>query len=91
MAVPRHLQNHALWSRILKYSVKPYVTGPLTKCYFSESLFMWVLTHDKIYKLTIVSVRSAMVSRFCVRPASRRWFLEIIQAVTMQHDPFDAM
>jgi hypothetical protein len=32
----------------LKCSVKPYVTMPLTKCYFNEFLFMQVLTHDKI-------------------------------------------
>jgi hypothetical protein len=29
-------------------SVKSYVTGPSTKCYFNECLFMRVLTHDKI-------------------------------------------
>ena len=28
--------------------VKPYVTGPSTKCYFNEFLFMRILTHDKI-------------------------------------------
>ena len=39
-AIPRHLQNHGLWSRIFKCSVKPYVTGPSTKCYFNEFLFM---------------------------------------------------
>ena len=37
-----------------------------------------------------VSVRSAMVSRFCVKPTSKRWFLKVVQ-VTMKHDPFDAM
>jgi hypothetical protein len=37
-----------------------------------------------------VSVRSAMVSRFCVRPTFKRWSLKIIQ-VTMNHDPFNAM
>ena len=37
----------------------------------------------------VVSVRSAMVSRFCVRPTSKRWFLKVVQ-VTMKHDPFDA-
>ena len=31
-AVPRHLQNHVVWSRTLKFSVKSYVTGPSTKC-----------------------------------------------------------
>ena len=45
--VIRRPQNHVVWSRILKCSVKPYVTGPSTKCYFDEILFMWVLTHDK--------------------------------------------
>ena len=38
----------------------------------------------------LVNVRSAMISRFCVRPTSKRWHLKIIQ-VTMKHDPFDAM
>jgi hypothetical protein len=37
----------------------------------------------------VVSIRSAMVSRFCVRPTYKRWFLKIDQ-VTMKHDPFDA-
>jgi hypothetical protein len=32
----------------LKCSAKPCVTGPSTKCYFIEFLFMRVLTHDKI-------------------------------------------
>ena len=31
-----------------------------------------------------------MVSQFCVRPTSNRWFLTIIQ-LTMKHDSFDAM
>jgi hypothetical protein len=37
-----------------------------------------------------MSVGSAMVSRFCVRPSSKRWFLKIVQ-VTNKHDSFDAM
>ena len=47
-AVPRHLQNHIVWSRIFKCSVMSYVIGPSIKCYFNEVLFMRVLTHDKI-------------------------------------------
>ena len=35
----RHLQNRVLWSQTLKCSVKSYVTGPSTKCYFDEFLF----------------------------------------------------
>jgi hypothetical protein len=31
-----------------------------------------------------------MVSRFYVRPTSKRWFFKIVQ-MTMKHDPFDAM
>ena len=38
----------------------------------------------------VVSFRSAMVSQFCVRPTSKRWFLKITQ-VTMKPDPLDAM
>ena len=38
----------------------------------------------------VVSVRSAMVFRFCARHVSKRWFLKITQ-VTMKHDPLDAM
>ena len=40
-------------------------------------------------ELKVVSVRSAMVSRFCVRPTSKMWFLKIVQ-VTKIHDPIDA-
>ena len=47
-AVPTHLQNHVVWSQILKCSVKSYVNGPSTKCYFNAFLFTRVLTHDKI-------------------------------------------
>ena len=46
--VPRHLQNHVLWSQTLKCSLKSHVIGPSTKCYFNEFLFMRVLTHDII-------------------------------------------
>ena len=47
-AVPTHLPNHAVWSRALKCSVKPYVTGPSTKLYFNAFLFMRVLINDTI-------------------------------------------
>ena len=47
-AIPRHLQNHVVWARIFKCSVKSYMTGPSTKCYFNEFLYMPVVTHDKI-------------------------------------------
>ena len=40
-SVPRHLQNHVVWSWTLKCSVKPSMTGPSTKCYFNKFLFMW--------------------------------------------------
>ena len=33
----------------------------------------------------IVRLRSATVSRICVRPTSKGWFLNIVQ-VTMKHD-----
>jgi hypothetical protein len=39
---------------------------------------------------TVVSVRSAVVSRFCVKHASQKWFLKMIR-VTMKHDLIDAM
>jgi hypothetical protein len=38
----------------------------------------------------VVSIGGDMVSWFCVRHTSKRWFLRIIQ-VTMKHDLFDAM
>jgi hypothetical protein len=41
-------------------------------------------------KPTVVSVQNAMVSWFCIRPTSKRWFLKTVQ-VTMKHDPLDAM
>ena len=41
-------------------------------------------------KPTVMSVRSAMVSWFCVVPISKSLFSKIIQ-VTIKRDPFDAM
>ena len=39
--VPTHPQHHVVvWSWILKCSVKLYVTGPSTKCYVNERLYM---------------------------------------------------
>jgi hypothetical protein len=84
-------KTHVVWSQILKSSVKSYVTGFSTKCHFHEFLFMrGPRTRWKWNKPTVVNVRSAMVSRLCVRPTSKRWFLKIIK-VTMKHDTFDAM
>jgi hypothetical protein len=45
---PRHLQNHVVWSRILKCSVKSYVTMPSTSEHEISTLIMnemyiWVL------------------------------------------------
>ena len=45
---PNTPPNHEVWSWTLKYIGNSYVTGPSTKCYFRECLFMWVLTHDTI-------------------------------------------
>jgi hypothetical protein len=45
---PKTPPKCAVSSWILKCSVKSYVTGPSTKCYFNEFLFMHVLTHDQI-------------------------------------------
>ena len=39
-------KNHVVRSWILKCSVKSYVTGPSTKCYFNNFLFMRILKHD---------------------------------------------
>jgi hypothetical protein len=47
-AVPTHLQNHVVWSRILDCNVKSYVIGPSSESYFNEFLFMRVLTLDKM-------------------------------------------
>ena len=47
LSVPTHLQTHVVWSRTLKCSVKSYVTGPSTKCWLNEFLFMRVLTRER--------------------------------------------
>ena len=38
----------------------------------------------------VVNVWSAIVSRFCVRPTSKRWYLKMLQVI-MKHDPLEAM
>ena len=47
-AVPRHFQNHVVWSQALKCSVKSYVIGPSTKCYSMSFYSCGVFTHDEI-------------------------------------------
>jgi hypothetical protein len=37
-----------------------------------------------------MSVQSAMVLRYCVKPTSKMWFLKLVH-VAMKHDPLDAM
>ena len=89
--VPRHLQNHRVWSWTFKYSVKSYVTGPSTKCYFNECLFMWVRTLDLIEYQQLSVFGMPWSPGFYVKPTSKKLiFLKIVQ-VTMKHDPFDAM
>ena len=39
-AVPRHFQNHVMWSRVLKCSAESYVIRPSSKYYFNEILFI---------------------------------------------------
>ena len=90
-AIPCHLQIHVLWWWTLKCSVKSYVIGCSTKCYFNGFSIHGRSSHKIQYnKPKVVRFRSAMVSGFCVRPTSTWWFLMIVQ-VTMKHDPFDAM
>ena len=41
-------------------------------------------------KTTVVNIRSATISQFCVWPTSKKWVLKIVH-VTMKHGPFNAM
>ena len=66
------------------------MTGPSTKCYFSESLFMQVLTHDKNTINNDCEHFECHGLLVCVRPTSKKWFLKVVQ-VTMKHDSLDAM
>jgi hypothetical protein len=85
-AVPTHLQNHhVVWSRTLECSVKSYVTGPSTKFYFNDFLFMWVFIYDIIGQNNSCEQLACHGLPVCVRPASKRWFLKIVQ-VTMKHE-----
>jgi hypothetical protein len=81
MVVPRDLQNHVVWSWILKCSVEWYVTEPSTKCYFDDFLFMWILTHDK----------SRIYQWFWAfeMPWSPRFVLGLPQEVVFENSPSD--
>ena len=46
------------WSRVLKCSLKSYVTGPSTICYFNELLLMQGFSH------MIISKKSTIVKFF---------------------------
>jgi hypothetical protein len=89
--VPTHFQNHEVWSQILKCSVKSYATGPSTKCYFKELMFMRILTHDKNRKnKRLWTFRVPWSPTFVLSLPVKNWVFKIVQ-VTMKHDPFDAM
>jgi hypothetical protein len=49
-------------------SVKSYVIGPSTKCYFNEFLFVWVLMHDKIEQNNGCERKECHGLPVCVRP-----------------------
>jgi hypothetical protein len=89
-AIPTHLQNHVVWSRTLKCSVKSCVTRTSTKCYFN-GLSIHVGPHAcknrRNQRLWVFGC--AIVSRFWIRPTSKWWILNIVQ-VTMKHDLFNA-
>ena len=89
-AVPKHLQIHVVWSRTLKCSVKPYMTTSSTKCHFNNIYSCGSSHMIKQNKSMVLSIWSAIVSRFCVKPTSKRWFFNIVQ-MPMKHDLFDAM
>jgi hypothetical protein len=77
--VPTHLQTHVVWceaisDRALNHMLFQWISSP-------EGPHTW----SKENKPTIVSVHSAMVSRFCDKPTSERWFLKMVQ-VTTKHD-----
>jgi len=68
---PKHLQNHvvyALWSHTWPGPGPNALSMNVYSCEFSNVI--------KYNKLMVVSVRSAMISRFCVRLATKRWFFK---------------
>ena len=80
-----------VWSRILTCSVKPYVTGHSTNCYFNEFMFMRILTHEKnIITRRLWAFGMPWSPRFVLGLPPRVKFLKIVQ-VTMKHDPLDAV
>ena len=90
-AVPRHIHNHVVWSRTLECSVWSYVTGPSTKCYFGEILFIWV-SHTWYNRMNqrLWAFGVLWSPGFVSGLLSRGGFRKTVQ-VTMKHDPFDAM
>jgi hypothetical protein len=79
-----HLQNHLVRSQTLECSVRSYVTGPSTKCYFNGFLLMRVLTHytNRINQWLWAYIWSAICSQFVFRLTPKRWLLKLVQ-VTM--------
>ena len=89
-AVPSYLQIYVVWSQTLNCSVKSYVTGPSTKCYFKKTI-VHADPHTWWHRINrwFWAFRFSCSLQFCVRPPSKRWFLKILQS-TMTHDPSDA-
>ena len=74
--LPKTPPKHAVWTRILKCSVKSYATTPLTKSYFNELLFILSSHIIEYNKSTVVSIWNARVSWFYVRPTSKKMVFE---------------
>ena len=86
--IPRHLQNLGVWSRPSGVVWTHMWPGPPPNA-ISMNFYSCRSSHTiKLNKSTIVSVRNAVVSRFCVRPTYKRWFFSCCDH---KRDSFDAM
>ena len=73
-AISRHFQIQVLWWWTLKCSVKSYVIGCSTKCYFNGFSIHVRSSHKIQYSNPkVVRFWSAMVSEYCVRPTKWPW------------------
>ena len=89
-AVPTHLQTHVCGHRSSGVVWSHMWPGPQSNA-ISMKFYSCGSSHMiKSNKSIVVSVRSAMVSWFCVRSTFKRWFWKMNQ-MTMKHDPCDAM
>ena len=87
--MPKHFQNHVVWSRTLNVYCEVTCDRALNQMLY-QIIRGGPLQHGNIINQRLRDFIIPWSPNFVLGPTSKRWLLKIVQ-VTMKHDPFYAM